>query len=368
MQPMYSTHLKQLGFDDLTIAACCATQAVATAVASLVAGQVADRWLSAERALAICALLSGIDLWFLANLRDPMLVFAATLFFWMVCGPMTLLGTTVTFTHLPAPERQFGPVRMWGTVGWMVIGWLISAWLVWNDRLTDAFRIGGLASFVLAGYALLLPPTPPRRTPGATGFAPLAALSLLRREPFLVYTLCMLGASITFAFSTQNTPLLLRELGVQQGQLPAVLTLAQVTEVAGLFILPGVLLALGLRNTMLLGLAAWSAAMLASALGGPAALVVSSLVLHGVYITGFMIAGQVYVNSQAEGGVRASVQGLFNCVNGVGLLLGSLLAGWLRQATGNNLPMTFSVAAGIALLMLALFAARFSYRAAEKVA
>ena len=36
-------------------------------------------------------------------------------------------------------------------------------------------------------------------------------------------------------------------------------------------------------------------------------------------------------------------------LSGLGLLLGSLLAGWLRGATGDNLPLTFSVAAGIVL-------------------
>ena len=51
--PLYSTRLKELGFDPMTIAACCATQALGYVLISLSAGQMADRWFSAERCLAV---------------------------------------------------------------------------------------------------------------------------------------------------------------------------------------------------------------------------------------------------------------------------------------------------------------------------
>src|SRR5207253_10854777 len=100
---------------------------------------------------------------------------------------------------------------------------------------------------------------------------------------------------------------------------------AQLTEVLCLAILPGLLLRLGVRGTMGLGLAAWLAAMAVLAVGRPVGLVVASLALNGLFVTGFLIAGQVYVNSLAEGDVRASVQGLFGFINGLGQLAGNLL-------------------------------------------
>src|ERR671930_260801 len=86
--PVYSLRLVKLGFTDLQTASCCATQAVAGVAASLVAGQVADRWLPADRFLAFCALVAGLDLWVLAELTAPLAVFGATLLFWMVTGPL----------------------------------------------------------------------------------------------------------------------------------------------------------------------------------------------------------------------------------------------------------------------------------------
>ena len=90
--------------------------------------------------------------------------------------------------------------------------------------------------------------------------------------------------------------------------LPAALTLSQTTEIASLALLPALLQRLGLRGMMGLGLAAWLAGMTAMAVGRPPALVLGSLAMSGVYVTGFLIAGQVYVNGLAEESARASAQ------------------------------------------------------------
>src|SRR5262249_1077710 len=160
--------LEELEFSPVLTACCCATQALATVMASLVAGQVADRWVSADRCLTVCAFLAGIDLWVLAGLEAPGAVFAATLAFWLLCGPILMLGTAICFTHLRRPEQEYGAVRMWGTAGWMAAGWLFGLWRsdpAWLCRLValfrpdaafsvtaDIFRLASGLCFVLAAY------------------------------------------------------------------------------------------------------------------------------------------------------------------------------------------------------------------------
>ncbi len=381
--PLYSVHLKRLGFGDLDVAGCCATQAIATLLSALVAGQVADRWVSAERAIAVCALLAGLDLWLLAELTSPLAVFAATLVFWLLTGPLLVIGTTVCFAHLPDPESQFAGARLWGTVGWMTTGWLLGYWLAspawlgaWyalvrphapHADLADVFRIGGLIGFALSGYALTLPPTPPRRglTPTGRFLAPLAALELLRGWRLAVYSVCVLGTCVTFPFTTQNTPLLLQELGVAQEWLGPTLTLAQGAEVLSLALLPMLLGRFGVRGTMLLGLTAWALAMSVLSWGGPLGLVVASQVLNGLFVAGFLVAGQMFLNDQATGDLRTSVQGLFSFVNGAGLLVGNLLAGWLRASTGGDLGHTFAVGAAITTGLLLVFLVGFREQTAR---
>jgi hypothetical protein len=243
---------------------------------------------------------------------------------------------------------------MWGTVGWMAMGWAIGAWA------GDPLYLGAVVAFVMSMYSLTLPYTPPL-TPTEPGkrFAPLEAVALLKNPTFAIYCICMIGASITFPFSIQNTPFLLKQLGIAKEQVAPLLTVAQPSEVIGLWIMPVLLLRLGIRGTMFVGLSAWLLAMSILAIGHPTALVVPSLALNGVFVTGFFITGQVYVNSLADDDFRASIQGMMLCINACGQIIGNLLAGWLRSVTHGNIPPTFAVAAGIMAAILLLFLVGF---------
>src|SRR5262249_32476555 len=126
--------------------------------------------------------------------------------------------------------------------------------------LSDIFRLGALLALGLAVFALFLPHTPPQRHVRG-GAAPLAAPRLLRGQDFAVYAACNLGVCGTMSFTSQCPPLLLAHLGVPDEWLAPTLTVAQVTEVLSLGLLPMFLLRLGLRGTMVLGLGAWAAAL-----------------------------------------------------------------------------------------------------------
>ena len=343
--PLYSTYLQeQLGFPSMGIAVCCATQAIATLCASLIAGHIADRWLSAERLLGLCSFIAGLDLWLLAEQDQPIQVFLGTLLYWLLTGPIWMLGATICFAHLKQPERQFGPVRLWGTIGWMASAWLVSYWFRNPDWLchivgslrpdqplserADLFRIAGLLSFVVMAYTLTLPHTPPQPHSGG-GLAPLAALRLLHGRAFFVYAICFLGVCITFPFGTQGSPLLLRQLDTSEADLPAILTIAQATEVFCLGLLPLFLRYLGVRGTVLAGLSALTAGLGVQALANSRGVVAGSLGFNGMVIAGVFITGQVFVNSRVHDGLRASVQSLLTFISGLGLLLGNLLFGAL---------------------------------------
>jgi predicted MFS family arabinose efflux permease len=123
--------------------------------------------------------------------------------------------------------------------------------------------------------------------------------------------------------------------------------------------LPMFLLRLGIRGTMLLGLLAWALALAVMAVGEPAWLVVAILSCNGLCICCFLVAGQVFVNSRARPDIRASVQGLLSFVNGVGLLLGNLLVAGVRRHSAGDLPATFGVGAGLAILLVVIFFAGF---------
>jgi MFS family permease len=379
--PLYSLHLKELGFTPLEMGWACSTQALAALVAPLVAGQAADRWFSAERCLAVCACLASVLLWTLARLSAPPAVFLTSLAVWLVLAPASTLCTSAAFAHLPQQGNAFGPVRLWGTVGWVVSGWLIGFWLTspgwlcscmaWFPvempvaKLPDALRLSGLLSFALCAYALTLPRTPPARR-AAAWLAPLAALRLLGDRDFAVFWLCSLGLCATIPFTTQVVPLLLEHLGIPHPWLGPTLTLGQSTEIVSLAVLPALLFRLGTRRTMLLGLSAWAIWMGVLTVGEPVWLVAGSLTLNGLCISCFIVAGQVFVNRRASADVRTSAQALLNFVNGLGMLGGNLLVGWVRHQVQGEFPATFSVAALISLFLLGVLF--FGFRPAESTA
>jgi nucleoside transporter len=375
--PLLTVYLHDRGFAPLQVGWVCACSALAALVAPLAAGQVADRWVSSERCIGLCSLAAGLLLWLLPELTGPAAVFACSLAFWLVMTPVLTLGISVSFAHLRAPQRHYGRVRLWGTVGWVAPNLALGWWLAGPPLvqpllaglrpgqpcglLADAFRLGGLAALALALYSLTLPHTPPARR-GPSWLAPLAALHLLREPSFAVYALCAVGTCATLTFGQQVTPLLLEDRGVPRPWLSLTLTLSQAVEVAGLGLLPLLLRRLGVRRTMLLGLSAWAAALGILTLGRPAWLVVGSLGLYGLCIACFLVAGQVFVNGRAGRDIRASAQGLLTFLNGLGLLAGNVLVGWVREQVGDDFRLTFLTAAAAAGPLLVVFWAGFGRR------
>ena len=379
--PLFSIWLTRLGFSPFMVGIICSTQALGAILAPPLIGQIADRWFPAERCLTICALLSGVLLWIMAELTSPWPVLLASLAFWLCVSPSYTLATSLCFAHQSRPEQGFGRIRLWGTVGWMVPGWLLGVWFSdpewfgWASRclglesrpseLADAFRLAGVFAFFLAAWTLVLPPTPPRAD-AAARWAPLAAVKLLQQRSILVLWLCAFGVCITFPFSSQVTPLLLDRLGVPHPWLLPTLTLSQAGEVLALTLLPAIQLGLGTRRTLLLGLVSWLAVLVALTVGEPRWLVIASLPFNGLVMSCFIIMGQIYLNGQARGDIRVSAQALLTFVTGLGLATGHVLAGWLRREAGDSFTLTYAPAAVIAAFLVLVFALGFQAASSQK--
>jgi hypothetical protein len=357
--PVLSVRLQEMGFTPVAIGLVCACSALAALAAPLIAGQVADRWVSSERCIGGCSLLAGLLLWLLPELEQPFAVFCCCLAFWMVMTPAITLGNSMSFTHLRRPERHFGRIRLWGTVGWVVPNLVLGWWLAGPDRtLADCQRLGSLLAFVLAAYSLTLPHTPPARQ-GVAWLAPLAALQLLRERTFATYALCSVGLCVTLSFGQQVMPLLLVHLGVGAAWLCPTLTLSQSMEIASLAVLPWLLARFGARGTMLLGLCVWAAALSILTAHQPLWLVVGTLGAYGLCYACFVVAGQVFTNGRAGPDFRASAQGLVTFLNGLGLLIGNVLVGWVRELVEGDFPLTFTAAVAVVVPLILIFLVGF---------
>jgi predicted MFS family arabinose efflux permease len=119
------------------------------------------------------------------------------------------------------------------------------------------------------------------------------------------------------------------------------------------------LLRLEVKGTLLLGIVAWTSALTVLAVGQPPWLVIVSLGLHGVFITCYLVAGQVFVNRRAQDDIRASAQALLQFLNGIGLLAGHLLVGWIRSREPGRFFPAFAMAAVLSGTLVVVFVLGF---------
>ena len=126
--------------------------------------QFADRNFAAEKFLAFSHLVSGAALLGMCAVTDfqwfLILMWVHSLFY----VPTISITNSIALAALTDPSRQFGVVRMGGTIGWIVASWPLLFFLS-NDPMAAryTFLLAGIASLLFACYSLFLPHTPAKR-------------------------------------------------------------------------------------------------------------------------------------------------------------------------------------------------------------
>ncbi len=290
------------------------------------------------------------------------MLFPLFLVYCLLTAPSYGLAAALAFRNLPRPHEQYGRVRLCGTVGWMLVGWVVSAAMARHlgasragQGAFDAFWIAAACSAVFAVYCLTLPHTPPLATGPRPPIDLAATAALIRRPNVAVFLLVAFGASLTQPFVYQVVPSYLQEAGLPRPWLASAMTLSQVLEVLSLAILPLLLRRFGYRGTMMIGAAGWVVYYGNLAARPPLTLALASLPLSGIAIGCLVIAGQMYLDSEAPPDQRASAQALQVMVTtGLGTFLGNILAGELMTWHGGIGGPVFWVPCLIDMAMLAL--------------
>jgi nucleoside transporter len=330
-------YLEELRFTGYQIGWVYALLPIGCMIAPFIGGQLADRSVATEKLLAFLHLAGGVFLCILAGattFNGVILLLGA----WsLLYAPTLALTNSLTFHHMPDSEKNFGQVRVFGTLGWIAAGLaLTTIRKVWPSGIpgltgADSLWLAGFSSFVLGLFCFLLPHTPPAKR-GGSPWAFLGALKMLREPSFLVFIVIAFVVSTELQFYYVLTGPFLESIGVSPENIPAVMTIAQVAEIGTMLALPWMLSAWGVRRTMTLGIIAWPIRYAVFAYGSPKGLVIAVLTLHGICYVCFFVVSYIYVNSVASPDIRASAQALITfVVLGVGMAIGSLFAGWIKE-------------------------------------
>lgn len=332
--PLIWGYMGGLGFSPTQIALVGSGFAIASVLAIFFSNQFADRTFAAEKFMAFSHLIGGLALVaaFFAKGFAPF--FAAMLIHALFYVPTISVSNSLAFANLKNAQKEFGLVRMGGTIGWILASWPLYFALkgASGEALQTArsyiFIVGALASFALAGFSLSLPHTPPKPAVGAGD-----RLAWVRAAKFLARPYLLVIFIVTFIDATiHNGYFLLAgdflgKVGISPEYIMPVMSIGQVAEIATMAILGWFLQRLGWRTTMVLGILGHAARFAVFAFFPDAVpIIVAVQVLHGICYAFFFATLYIFIDAAFPTDVRSSAQGLFNLLV---LGLGDLAAKWI---------------------------------------
>lgn len=370
------TFLSQnLGADGPQTGMAFSTQSWGAIIAPFFIGLIADRFFNAERILAVLHLIGAVLMYLMAQATDFAAFYPLVLGYMLAYMPTLALVNSVSFGQMQQPEREFGQIRVWGTIGWIAAGLVISYLFGWDaaeaiaaGALQNTFLMCAAASLALGLYSFTLPATPPAARGSAVKIGELLgldALKLLKDRNFALFFVSSILICIPLAFYYQNANPFLTAVGVENAT--GKMTLGQVSEVAFMLALPLFLNRFGIRWTLILGMAAWVLRYVLFAYGDAGsgmALLLVGIALHGICYDFFFVSGQIYTNSKAGPAYKSAAQGLITLATyGIGMLIGFSVAGQVTQAytttAGADWTHIWLFPAGFAAVVLVLFALIF---------
>lgn len=349
-------------------------------------GIVADRWINAERLLGICHLIGGVILYFIPEVNDPDTFFWILLLYMLFYMPTISLANTVSYTALIRNNKDiikdFPPIRVWGTIGFIVAMWIVS--LLKIETSAKQFYVAAIASVLFGFYSFTLPKCPPQlKTGGKTSLVEalgLKAFSLFKTPKmalFFIFAL-LLGAALqltnaygdTFLHDFAKVPAYEDTLTVKY---PAIImSISQISETLFILAIPFFLRRFGIKQVMLISMIAWVLRFGLFAYSNPAEglwMIILSCIVYGMAFDFFNISGSLFVDTQVNPEIRASAQGIYMMMtNGFGAYLGSKISGiviatyFTNADKSKDWPGIWIAFAGYALVVAILFAIFFRHK------
>lgn len=324
-----------LGFSGMQITWVGSAFAIASVLGIFFSNQFADRHFAAEKFMAFSHLVGGLAILGMYWAKDFPTFFGLMLIHSLLYVPTISVSNSIAFTHLKDAQKEFGLVRMGGTIGWILAAWPLYFVLEGKSGAeaiaarANIFLIAGAASLLLAVFSLGLPHTPAKpASKGESNFAWLKAAKFLKK-PFLLVLFI-----VTFIDSTIHNGYFLLAgnflgssvVGIEQKWIMPVMSIGQVAEILTMAVLGWFLARLGWKTTMILGILGHAARFAVFAfMPQNQTMIIFVQVLHGVCYAFFFATLYIFIDAAFPKDSRSSAQGLFNLLV---LGLGDLAAKW----------------------------------------
>jgi MFS family permease len=390
---------------------------IASIVGMFFSSQFADRNFAAEKFLAFSHLVGGLAIGAIAFIKSsPEALsyvaqnpgaswnphapfwpfFALMMVHCLLYVPTISITNSIAFASMKDAQKEFGIVRMGGTIGWILAAWPLAFILVDWDKVKAAnpsgvigwigtalangltgqalqegtkwtYIVSGIASLILAVFSLALPHTPPKKAGvgAAESLAWLEACKLLKHPFVLVLWIVTFIDSFVHNcyFNWTGQFLGSSQVGIPGNWIMPVMSIGQIAEILTMFVLGATLKKLGWRATMIVGILGHAARFAVYAFFPQKELIIVVQVLHGICYAFFFATVYIFVDEHFPKDVRSSAQGLFNVmILGVGALVANSVCPWLLQSVYTKsgvvdfhglflVPMGAALAATVALAL-----------------
>jgi MFS family permease len=372
--PLIFSYLPSLGFTPVQQAWVLNAFPLSAIIGMFFSNQFADRHFAAEKFLGFSHLVGGLAILGLGFTRAFWPFFGLMLVHCLFYVPTISIANSIAFANMKDAQKEFGLVRMGGTLGWILAAWPFTfilvdwarvkaaapqgfvAWIgtalgsgLTGQALKQATRwtfvVAGVASLALAALSLILPHTPPKKKIAGSAdaterFAWLEAFKLLK-HPFvmILWLITFIDAFVhNLYFNWTGTFLGAARgaggVGIPGNWIMPVMSLGQVSEILTMVVLGVVLKKLGWRFTMLIGILGHAARFAVYAFfPSHPWMIVTIQILHGICYAFFFATVYIFVDTYFPKDVRSSAQGLFNVmILGLGVLAANSLGPWLLQS------------------------------------
>ena len=336
--------------------------------------------------------LSGVQIGILAAL--PVLVFSSTTLFWggiadafhwhnkilrtaLLAGPLAvfmlsrvdsfpaLVPFVVTYAVFTSPiiplldsgalevatthQRNYGDLRVWGTVGWSISNLLVGA-LIENFSirwLFFSYILFMILTFIVALFR------PARRQVLSNSLASGLKHLVIRRN-FFVFLFSIFLVSVTLGAVNSFFSIYLDEIGAKEGIIGLGWALAAVSEVPVMLLSGAIIRRVGSSGLLKLAFITFAVRWLLFSFIDTPTLALLVQLMHGLSFAAFLVGGVTYINERTPEGLETTAQAIFNTVTfGVGSMVGSLSGGYLYDLAG--MLTLFRVLSLVAMIGLAFF-------------
>jgi NHS family xanthosine MFS transporter len=315
-----------------------ATAGVASFIMPALMGIVADRWLNSERLLGVLHLL-GAGCLFLASKSTNfdslyLCMFLNALVFMPTIGLSYSVCYSVMANNKMDTLKEFPPIRVWGTVGFIVAMWIVNL-AGWGTSSNQLLLACGSALF-LGIYSFTLPPSPPTKVQKGGSWVStlgLDALVLLKEKKMAVFFLFAVLLGVCLQITNSYGSAFLGSFGADYPESFAVkynnifMSVSQISEALFILAIPFFLRRFGIKTVMLISLGAWILRFGLFGIGNPGDGMIwltLSMIIYGMAFDFFNISGSLFIEKETPAKFRASAQGMLMMVtNGLGAVIGN---------------------------------------------